>query len=164
MSILRNSPLRYPMHRPLSVFAVAAVLLICDVVPASAQAPRLKVAATVDTLANGLTLIVHEDWSVPTVATNVWFHVGSGDELPGRTGFAHLFEHLMFMGSEHAPYPQFSSPPVRPTMALPTTTAPPISNGALRARYRSCSGSRLTGWAGSFPRWIRPRSMLNARS
>ncbi|MEP7384549.1 MAG: pitrilysin family protein [Gemmatimonadota bacterium] len=73
----------------------------------SAQAPTLRVPVTVDTLANGLTLIVHEDHSVPTVATNVWFHVGSGDEKPGRTGFAHLFEHLMFMGSEHAPYPQF---------------------------------------------------------
>lgn len=70
-------------------------------------APTLRVPVTVDTLPNGLTLIVHEDHSVPTVATNVWFHVGSGDEKPGRTGFAHLFEHLMFMGSEHAPYPQF---------------------------------------------------------
>jgi zinc protease len=71
------------------------------------QQPRLRVPVTVDTLPNGLTLIVHEDHSVPTVATNVWFHVGSGDEKPGRTGFAHLFEHLMFMGSENAPYPQF---------------------------------------------------------
>ena len=74
---------------------------------ATAQAPRLRVPATVDTLPNGLTLIVHEDHSVPKVAVNVWYHVGSGDERPGRTGFAHLFEHLMFMGSEHAPYPQF---------------------------------------------------------
>jgi zinc protease len=71
------------------------------------QSARLSVPVTVDTLPNGLTLIVHEDHSVPTVATNVWFHVGSGDEKPGRTGFAHLFEHLMFMGSEHAEYPQF---------------------------------------------------------
>jgi zinc protease len=74
---------------------------------AGAQQPRLRVPVTVDTLRNGLTLIVHEDHSVPTVATNVWFHVGSGDERPGRTGFAHLFEHLMFMGSQNAPYPQF---------------------------------------------------------
>jgi zinc protease len=72
-----------------------------------AQATRLRVLATVDTLPNGLTLIVHEDHSVPRVATNVWYRVGSGDERPGRTGFAHLFEHLMFMGSENAPYPQF---------------------------------------------------------
>jgi len=69
--------------------------------------PGLRVPVTVDTLPNGLTLIVHEDHSVPRVTTNVWFRVGSGDEKPGRTGFAHLFEHLMFMGSENAPYPQF---------------------------------------------------------
>jgi zinc protease len=72
-----------------------------------AQAARLRVPFTLDTLPNGLTLIVHEDHSVPIVTTNVWYHVGSGDEKVGRTGFAHLFEHLMFMGSENAPYPQF---------------------------------------------------------
>jgi zinc protease len=53
------------------------------------------------TLANGLDVIVHEDHHVPIVAVNVWYHVGSKDERPGRTGFAHLFEHLMFVGSEH---------------------------------------------------------------
>ncbi len=74
---------------------------------AAAQGAPLRVPATVDTLPNGLTLIVHEDHSVPIVTTNVWYHVGSGDEKPGRTGFAHLFEHLMFMGSQNAPYPQF---------------------------------------------------------
>lgn len=74
---------------------------------AGAQAPRLKVTSSIDTLPNGLTLIVHEDHSVPQVVTNVWFRVGSGDEKVRRTGFAHLFEHLMFMGSENAPYPQF---------------------------------------------------------
>ena len=74
---------------------------------AGAQAPRLSVKSSVDTLPNGLTLIIHEDHSVPRVATNIWYRVGSGDEKPGRTGFAHLFEHLMFMGSENAPYPTF---------------------------------------------------------
>ena len=53
------------------------------------------------TLANGLDVIVHEDRHVPIVAINVWYHVGSKNEQPGRTGFAHLFEHLMFEGSEH---------------------------------------------------------------
>ncbi len=52
-------------------------------------------------LPNGLTLIIHEDHKAPIVAVNVWYHVGSKDERPGRTGFAHLFEHLMFNGSEH---------------------------------------------------------------
>ncbi|MGH8457940.1 MAG: M16 family metallopeptidase, partial [Nevskiales bacterium] len=52
-------------------------------------------------LDNGLTLIVHEDHKTPIVAVNVWYHVGSKDEKTGKTGFAHLFEHLMFQGSEH---------------------------------------------------------------
>ena len=53
------------------------------------------------TLDNGLRLIVHEDNKAPVVAVNIWYHVGSKNERPGRTGFAHLFEHLMFQGSEH---------------------------------------------------------------
>ena len=53
------------------------------------------------TLPNGLDVIVHEDHHVPLVAVNIWYHVGSKNERPGRTGFAHLFEHLMFEGSEH---------------------------------------------------------------
>jgi zinc protease len=53
------------------------------------------------TLENGLDVLVHEDHSVPIVAVNVWYHVGSKNEVPGRTGFAHLFEHLMFEGSQH---------------------------------------------------------------
>ncbi|MFL5492685.1 MAG: M16 family metallopeptidase [Gemmatimonadales bacterium] len=52
-------------------------------------------------LPNGLTVIVHEDHKAPIVAVNVWYHVGSKNERPGRTGFAHLFEHLMFNGSEN---------------------------------------------------------------
>ena len=53
------------------------------------------------TLDNGLTVIVHEDHKVPMVAVNVWYHVGSKNEKPGKTGFAHLFEHLMFNGTEN---------------------------------------------------------------
>src|SRR5262245_11214597 len=53
------------------------------------------------TLANGLDVIVHEDRHVPIIAVNIWYHVGSKNERPGRTGFAHLFEHLMFEGSKH---------------------------------------------------------------
>jgi len=52
-------------------------------------------------LDNGLTVIIHEDHKAPIVAVNVWYHVGSKNEKPGKTGFAHLFEHLMFNGSEH---------------------------------------------------------------
>jgi zinc protease len=53
------------------------------------------------TLDNGLDVIVHEDHDCPIVAVSVWYHVGSKNEKPGRTGFAHLFEHLMFEGSQH---------------------------------------------------------------
>ena len=60
-------------------------------------------------LPNGLTVILHVDRGSPLVAVNLWYHVGSKDEVPGRTGFAHLFEHLMFMGSRHAPYPSFDA-------------------------------------------------------
>lgn len=87
----------------LRLAAVAALALGSTL---QAQGP-LRVPVTVDTLPNGLTLIIHQDPSVPVVTTNVWYHVGSGDEKVGRTGFAHLFEHLMFMGSKNAPYPQF---------------------------------------------------------
>ncbi len=53
------------------------------------------------TLPNGLDVILHEDHSIPLAAVNVWYHVGSKNEAPGRTGFAHLFEHVMFEGSKH---------------------------------------------------------------
>ncbi|HUR35939.1 MAG TPA: pitrilysin family protein [Vicinamibacterales bacterium] len=53
------------------------------------------------TLANGLDVLIHEDRSCPIVSVNIWYHVGSKNETPGRTGFAHFFEHLMFEGSEH---------------------------------------------------------------
>jgi zinc protease len=61
----------------------------------------IELPFTKRTLANGLDVIVHEDRHVPIIAVNIWYHVGSKDEVPGRTGFAHLFEHLMFEGSEH---------------------------------------------------------------
>jgi zinc protease len=74
--------------------------------PASAQGssaagPKIDVKYSQFKLPNGLTVILHEDHSVPLVSTNMWYHVGSAREKPGRTGFAHLFEHLMFMGSGH---------------------------------------------------------------
>jgi zinc protease len=68
------------------------------------------------TLANGLDVIVHEDRDVPIVAVNIWYHVGSKNERHGRTGFAHLFEHLMFEGSEHHDKGYF--PPLQQAGAL----------------------------------------------
>jgi zinc protease len=61
----------------------------------------MNIPFTQHTLDNGLRVIIHEDRRLPMVAVNVWYHVGSKNEHPGRTGFAHLFEHLMFEGSEH---------------------------------------------------------------
>src|SRR5690606_39692022 len=52
-------------------------------------------------LDNGLTVILHRDTSLPLVAVNLWYHVGPANEAPGRSGFAHLFEHLMFEGTRH---------------------------------------------------------------
>ncbi|MGE3844369.1 MAG: M16 family metallopeptidase [Vicinamibacterales bacterium] len=62
-----------------------------------------EIPHTTVTLDNGLTLIVHEDHTVPVVAVNLWYHVGSRNEVRGRTWFAHLFEHFFFNGSEHHP-------------------------------------------------------------
>jgi zinc protease len=61
----------------------------------------MEIPYTQHTLPNGLDVLVHEDHGCPIVAVNVWYRVGSKDECPGRTGFAHLFEHLMFEGSQH---------------------------------------------------------------
>jgi len=69
---------------------------------ACAQSTDIDVPYQKFILSNGLTVIVHEDHKAPIVAINVWYHVGSKNERPGKTGFAHLFEHLMFGGSEHS--------------------------------------------------------------
>src|SRR3954469_17227015 len=83
----------------------AFFLSIALAAPAAAQTPaappKIEIQYTQFTLPNGLRVILHEDHSVPMVTLNMWYHVGSGRELPKRTGFAHLFEHLMFMGSGH---------------------------------------------------------------
>src|SRR3954453_16319851 len=87
------------MKRSAFLFSIALAA------PAAAQAPaappKIEIQYTQFTLPNGLRVILHEDHSVPMVTVNMWYHVGSARELPKRTGFAHLFEHLMFMGSGH---------------------------------------------------------------
>ena len=84
------------MKLPLAIFALLSV-----VSAAPAQDFNLDIPYQKFVLQNGLTLIVHEDHKAPIVAVNVWYHVGSKNEKPGKTGFAHLFEHLMFGGSEN---------------------------------------------------------------
>src|SRR5262245_60403095 len=91
-----------------SRLVLAALLLPVAVAQTRAQAP----ASTADvprlpfqtfTLPNGLQVILSQDRRLPLVAVNLWYHVGPANEEPGRTGFAHLFEHLMFQGSKHTP-------------------------------------------------------------
>ena len=96
------------MLRPL-LLASAALLLAPLAQAQQAPAPVSELAARVDlpydrfTLPNGLTVLVHTDRKAPIVAVSVWYAVGSKNEPRGRTGFAHLFEHLMFYGSQHNP-------------------------------------------------------------
>lgn len=98
----------------MKLFVSAAIAALLAASPALA-APKAKPAAdaarpvlpdpdipyTRYVLKNGLTLLVHEDHKAPIVAVNIWYHVGAKDEPRGRSGFAHLFEHLMFNGSEN---------------------------------------------------------------
>jgi zinc protease len=87
---------------------ILLVLLALLTVPLGAQSPApLQVPFQQFKLANGLNVILHRDPSIPVVAVNLWYYVGSANEKPGRTGFAHLFEHLMFEGSKHVPEGQF---------------------------------------------------------
>jgi zinc protease len=76
-----------------------ACLSLCASVPALAADPEITFEEFV--LDNGLRVVVHEDHKAPIVAVTIWYHVGSKNEQPGKTGFAHLFEHLMFNGSEN---------------------------------------------------------------
>src|SRR3982751_4397464 len=86
--------------------AVLTLVCICFqlsliIAQPSKKYPNLDIPYKKHVLDNGLTLIVHEDHKAPIVAFNIWYHVGSKNEKKGKTGFAHLFEHLMFNGSEH---------------------------------------------------------------
>ena len=84
--------------------AAAATGTLAQKPPPTAGADAIKIPFETYTLPNGLTVITSIDRTTPTVAVNVWYHVGSKNEAPGRTGFAHLFEHVMFTGSGNVPY------------------------------------------------------------
>ncbi|MFL5560480.1 MAG: M16 family metallopeptidase [Gemmatimonadaceae bacterium] len=97
------------MRRSLLVAALATAALPAIAIAQTPAPMRAKaapagipdIAYKKFTLKNGLTLLVHEDHKAPIAAVNIWYHVGSKNEVPGKTGFAHLFEHLMFNGSEN---------------------------------------------------------------
>src|SRR6187401_3331823 len=83
------------------IFLAACAASAAAQATAPPPTPKIEVPYTQFALPNGLRVILHEDHSVPMVSVNMWYHVGSARERTGRTGFAHLFEHLMFMGSGH---------------------------------------------------------------
>jgi zinc protease len=91
------------------LLATALAVTVVTTAPLAQQAPALAVPFTQFTLPNGLNVILHRDTSVPVVAVNLWYHVGSANERVGRTGFAHLFEHVMFEGSMHVPEGSFDT-------------------------------------------------------
>jgi zinc protease len=99
--------MKIPNHSAKRALWLAMVVCLASVSgPADAQQPNASVRPpqldfTTHTLSNGLQVILLEDHSVPVIDLQVWYHVGGKDEQPGRTGFAHLFEHLMFKGSAH---------------------------------------------------------------
>src|SRR4029079_8528238 len=80
---------------------LVSTLLAAAGLPALAAVPPPKLQYDISTLPNGLTVVLSEDHSTPIVHLQMWYHVGSKNEKPGRTGFAHLFEHMMFKGSKN---------------------------------------------------------------
>ncbi|WP_434480989.1 M16 family metallopeptidase [Gemmatimonas sp.] len=147
--------------------ACLGLALAVQLAPLSAQkAPTIPHEKY--TLPNGLEVILHVDRSVPIVAVENFYKVGSGDEKVGRTGFAHLFEHVMFMGSENVPVGKFDEwleaagrqqqrlNDLRPHQLL--------RDGSRRMRCPSCSGSTPIAWGGSCPPWIRANSTCSATS
>src|SRR5579883_2965811 len=93
---------------PMVAFA-AGIAGAAVLAPSDARAQALSIPFTKTTLPNGLTVILAEDHAVPQVVVNVTYGVGSRMEKQGRTGFAHLFEHLMFMGTRRAPRGAFDA-------------------------------------------------------
>ncbi len=89
------------------VLSILSMLILASAAYAQDDAVRIRVPYERFVLPNGLNVILHEDHTTPTVSVNVWYHVGSAREKPGRTGFAHLFEHIMFEGSGHVPEGKF---------------------------------------------------------
>ncbi|HEX2093123.1 MAG TPA: pitrilysin family protein [Longimicrobiaceae bacterium] len=85
------------------------LLLLLGLLAAPAAAQEVSIPHTTFQLPNGLRVVVSEDHSTPIVAVNLWYHVGSGYEQPGRTGFAHLFEHILFEGSKNVPEGDFDN-------------------------------------------------------
>jgi predicted Zn-dependent peptidase len=98
-----------PLSSRLRVLGAAAALVATVLWAPAARADDVSIPFTTSKLPNGMTVILHEDHSLPIVAVNITYKVGSRFEAPRRTGFAHLFEHLMFMGTQRAPTKMFDA-------------------------------------------------------
>lgn len=101
LRVFRGGSLRRRLRSVLLALVMAGSVVVPFEAARAQSIPRIQFEKY--TLPNGLEVILHRDHTTPIVVVDTWFHVGSGDEKPGHTGFAHLFEHLMFMGSEHVP-------------------------------------------------------------
>src|SRR5205814_2263657 len=106
-SMLRQSIRRVTRRAGCAALASAIALLApplrAQPALATAAPPEVRLDFQKYTLPNGLDVILREDHRLPLVAVNIWYHVGPANETAGRTGFAHLFEHMMFQGSGHIP-------------------------------------------------------------
>jgi zinc protease len=150
-ALVRPEPLscyRGPMLNALSLLLLAAA-------PAS---PPLVVPFERYTLSNGLTVLLHEDHRVPTVTVNLWYSVGAADERPGRSGFAHLFEHLMFMGTNEVPNGSFDTVMEQAGGTNNATTSPDRTNyyetgpSSLLETFLYLEGDRLAHLADAMTR------------
>jgi len=111
------------------------------------------------TLSNGLQLIVHEDHKAPIVAVNVWYHVGSKNEKPGKSGLAHLFEHLMFNGSEnfnddYSPAQTCNMCKAWHWQALAGTALAGMAFISQNGDRCGCARFQIASWWHSQPNWI----------
>jgi hypothetical protein len=145
--------------------AAGVILVLCRSV--FGQGTDVDIPYQKFVLKNGLTLIVHEDHKAPIVAFNVWYHVGSKNEKPGKTGFAHLFEHLMFGGSQHHMHRYIEVMEPLGATDLNGTTSNDRTNYFEMCRLRRWtprSGWNRIAWVTWWGRSIRRRSICSVES
>jgi hypothetical protein len=126
---------------------IAALLIVVGAAWAAELPPAKPLVVPVlpyqkYTLPNGLEVILYENHKLPLVAVDLWYHVGPMNEMAGRTGFAHLFEHMMFEGSEH-----------RTSTGQRTMTARTISKRCPAISWSWHCGWRATGWGSCWRPW-----------
>jgi zinc protease len=129
------------------MLAAALAALALSAAPARPHVAPPQAALETFTLPNGLTVVLAPDHRLPQVVVDTWFQVGSKDEAPGRSGFAHLFEHLMFMGTSRVPGNRFDALMEQGGGANNASTSEDRTNTTAsgpRSSCRRCSGSTRT--------------------